>query len=487
VERLDREKEQTEEAVRRADTANLKLEQARYQQQLRMDARRKEAQEAKKRNKSIEVQIAKGKTMLENVEGVLRAEQDAEMRMLQNNVSDILKDRETIARQIPSALANRVSDDLLEAAIEIRHAEKASLAQVQRLHQAKAVEGAHKQDVELTDKQHDQWLKEAKAEGQRIAVELENCRERHQQWHKHVREDLLDAHGLGRQLATVIDAMEGGGHDRCNGRWNCDGYRCGVPSNVCCEVRAPSLQLAAIRARIKDEVVPDSIFEELFRGVGDLRQRLAAYEKVLQKEWAGDREISRVRALLPSGPYSLQMAGPTFAPTVDCRFHWLPTHDADLFARDFCDIRDADGVSDASLASEMLRRLKAPELRALCLALRRRVRNFPGLAATSSTKQEAEKARLRDEVATNLTSHDRVEQIRQLEKDIADVKVRIVIEEGQARQLEIAVQSFMRSTSRPTSRASTRASTRPNSAGPGRTAMAGAVMRQFSDGPHRRH
>jgi hypothetical protein len=227
--------------------------------------------------------------------------------------------------------------------------------------------------------------------------------------------------------------------------------------------------------------VRDIVFEELFRGVGDLRHRVAKYEKVLLKEGTGDREIARVRSLLPSGPYSMQMSGPTFAATSDCHQHWLPSHDADLFARDFCDIRDSEGVPNANFANETLSRLKAPELQALCLALRRRLRR-------PSVKQEAEKARLRDEVATNLANHDRVEQIRQLEKDIADVKVKIIYEEEKSRQLEIAVQSCLRSTSRPASRASTRASTRPNSAGPARTAMTGgAGIRQFSAGPARRH
>lgn len=466
-EKLENEKKQTEEANRRADAANLKLEQARQQQESRMECRRKEALDVKRRNKEIEVQIAKGKTILANVTSVLHAEQDSEMRTLQNHASAVLKSRESLARQIPPALATKASDDLLEAAVDYRNATKASQIQTQHLRQSRAVEGGHGQDVELLDKQHDQWLKEATAENQRIAAELEDCRERHQQWYKNMCAELFDTHGLTRQLTAILDALEGGSL---------------VPSNISSDIRAPDLQLGAIRARLKVEgVVSDSIFEDLFKGLGDLRQRLFKYEKVIQKENAGDREISRVRALLPSGTYSLQTAGPTFAQTADCRFHWLPTQDAELFARDFCDIRDGDGASDTNSASETLQKLKTPELRALCLALRRRIRMI-------AAKLDAEKARLRDEVVTNLANHDRVDQIRQLEKDIADVKIRINIEEGQARQLEIAVQSCLRSTSRPTSRASTRASTRPNSAGPGRTAMAGGSgTRHFSAGPLRQH
>jgi hypothetical protein len=171
------------------------------------------------------VQIAKGKAILANVDRVLHAEQDCEMRTLQNNLSTLVKNSENVARQIPTALANKVDDNLLEEAIEIRHAEKSALVHEKRLSHSRALEGGHGREVELMEKKHDQWLKEAQAEGQRLAMELENCRERHQDWHKHVRGELLDAHGIARQLSTILDALEGG---------------VPVPSHILSEIRPPA-------------------------------------------------------------------------------------------------------------------------------------------------------------------------------------------------------------------------------------------------------
>merc|ERR1712039_1099997 len=71
-------------------------------------------------------------------------------------------------------------------------------------------------------------------------------------------------------------------------------------------------------------------------------------------------------------------------------------------------------------------------LQSVCLALWRRARMTAGA-------QEAEKLRLREEVAKELGSHSRVDQIRQLERDLAGYEVRIRVEEERAHQLSIAL------------------------------------------------
>merc|ERR1712039_273768 len=68
----------------------------------------------------------------------------------------------------------------------------------------------------------------------------------------------------------------------------------------------------------------------------------------------------------------------------------------------------------------------------VCLALWRRAR-------MTAAARESEKLRLREEVAKELGCHSRVDQIRQLERDIASYQVRIRVEEERAHQLGIAL------------------------------------------------
>jgi hypothetical protein len=440
MERLRVEGDQTRQAEQRAELAMLELEKARQQQELRQEERRREIQAIRQRNKQLEVEIARGKASIANVAGTLGAQHDSELRMLENHTSEMVQSRESIIKLIPSALAKEVSQESLEEALCRRMARKVKETEDHLSQVDVAVRGGHSEDVNLEDKQHAQWLEEREAEGQRIEIELENSRLRHQRRCKQIRGDLLDTYTLLCQLAAMVD-----------------GYVTGAPAQLCSDIRAPMLQLSGLRARLKEEgVLPDRIFEQLSRGLGDLRRSVSKYE------------LSRQKAL-----------GATVAPeSAKPANLW----DADVFAREFCDCQQpVVGDTSTGDASAALRRLSEDRLRALCLALRKRARMSAG-------EQEAERTKLRGEVANMLETNDRVTQIRQLEKDIADCKVKINWEEGQARHLEIALTSSLRSLSRsrPSSRTS-QPSTRPNSAGPRRTTSiaGGAGVRQFSAGPAR--
>merc|ERR1712226_641234 len=112
------------------------------------------------------------------------------------------------------------------------------------------------------DKQSIQWLKEKESEGQRIGVELENCRSRHQRRLKQMRGDLLDTYSLTSQLSAVVAALIAG-----------------VPAQHRSDIRPPTLQLGGLRARLKEEgVLPDKIFEQLSRGLGELRRSISKCE-----------------------------------------------------------------------------------------------------------------------------------------------------------------------------------------------------------------
>merc|ERR1712139_508105 len=92
-----------------------------------------------------------------------------------------------------------------------------------------------------------------------------------------------------------------------------------------------------------------------------------------------------------------------------------------------------------------LRRLTAPKLRALCLALRDRIRFGPA-------RCQAERDQLREGVARELSSHGRVERVCELEREIAEYRRRRSDEEDRALHLEVAAQSCARGiASRPSS------------------------------------
>lgn len=434
--RLRHERELTKQAERRADEAMARLEQARLEQQMREDRRRQEACDVRRKNKELEVEIAKCKSSIAHIASSIAREQDSELQVLQRNTSDIVQSREDLLRSVPLGLSDELTDEQIEATIDRRNAGKDAWADEQRSQNVLALQGSHVRDVGALQTQYGQWFQDRDMERQRICSETETCRSKHQRWLRQMRGQMLEAHGVVQQLTKVIE-----------------GFQAGVPSQVKSEIRPPALQLGGLRARLKDGHLPDRVFDQFSKGTIELCRKLAKYEQILQKVGSSD---------------------------CSSEADW-----AENFARDFCDFKDGASTLDASGADATLQRLDATRLRALCMSLRKRVR-------MTAAEQEAERGQLRTEVAKDLAAHDRVDEIRQLEKDIADYKVKLCYEEDQVRHLEVAAQSCARSASKGSSRSHSRLpsrpASRPASAGPGRAITAGgaAHCRTFSAGPRRR-
>merc|ERR1719491_2523724 len=94
---------------------------------LRKQARKREDEEVRRRNKELETDIAKGKMSLANVSGTIADEQDRERRLIEDNASQVERRREKLIQQIPLAFANEVTEDAMEASIDNRAAERASV------------------------------------------------------------------------------------------------------------------------------------------------------------------------------------------------------------------------------------------------------------------------------------------------------------------------------------------------------------------------
>lgn len=429
--RLEHEREQTKAAEAKADQAMVVLEKARQDLAQREQRRKQEDTDAKRRIKGVEVEIAKAKSSIVNVSSSIAVEQERELRSLEANTSEVARSREDLLRKIPPAFSSEVNPAAIEASLESREAERATEVAEQRAQQMRSVRESHARDLKALEVQQAQWLQDREAAAQRTAAAKETCHSQHQRWHRQMSGELMDAYNLLCKLSKAADSLEAG-----------------VPAQLKIEIQPPALQLSGLRARLKKEgVLPDRIFEQLSRGVADLWRDLAHYEQLLpQEKGSGAKANSQAPAVASS------------APAASCEA--MPAWDADAFARDFCDFREAASANGTSSAQASLQRLDAVRLRALCASLRKRVR-------MSAEEQEAERSRLRDEVAKNLAAHDRVDQIRQLEKDIADYKFKVCYEEGRARHLEIALHAYGRSASRPGSRSNSRPTSRPASAGPG--------------------
>lgn len=479
--RLEQEREQTSRAELEADQALTRLEQARQEMAQREQKRRQEDAELKRRNQELEIEIAKCKSSLRNVADRIAAEQMKERQLVKDNTDEVVRSRQDMLRGVPPEFACEKTDSMIEAATDKYGADKTREAEAQRLQTMLEVQQSYDRDMKSLETQQSHFMREKEAVAQHVAMEMEGCQTRHERWQRQMRGELMDAYSLVCELGKVIDSLQSG-----------------IPSQLKSDIQAPPLQLGGLRARLKKEkVLPDRIFEQFSQGVSELWRRLGKYNQLLHQssqEKAVGSTVKLNQVLSTSGRPPLQekaggdgggypptyLAGPTVSS--DSALSW----DADAFARDFCDFREGASATDSSAAQVTLQRLDAHRLKALCRSLRKRV-------CMSAEEQETERARLRNELAQNLAVHDRVHQIRKLEKDIAEYQVKFVYEDGRTRHLESVLQARSGHSSGSNSRLASRPGSRPASAGPGggttsfgRPTSAGRrVPRPFSAGPGR--
>lgn len=432
--RLRAERAQTLAAERKADAALANLERVQQELQLRDQQRRREAQEIRQKHRDIEIEIGKCRSNMAHIASGVSAQHAGELKMLQDNTSEVVRNKEDAIRQMPTLLAPNRNEgtDSLE-----RQWARKTAQNTERLGlEARAVQEGHERECSSLEQQQCQWLHQTDMECQRITAELERCRIRYQRAHRHLRGELVDTHELVNQLASVVDVLEAG-----------------APSQLRSGIRPPSLQLSALSSRMRSEGgLPDKVFEQLAQGTADIWRRVTKYENTLH-------QATKERG------------------SENAADEW----DADSFAYDFCDFRDGASVASNTCgdvgACGSLQRLNAKQLRSLCLALRRRVRFSP-------EECQAERERLREIVQKDLGGHSRVEQIFKLEQEIAEYKMKMSFEEHNSRQLEVALQSCARAASRSASRGASRTASRTGSRPPSRPASAG-LYRPASAGLHR--
>jgi len=427
LQRLQLEKEQTIAAEEQVEFATQRLEESRLEQVAQDNERRREVAAIKQNNRDLEVEITRMKCGLGRSGAA--AQMASALREIEENTAHVARCKERLVRRlapelVASTAAAASSGEGGAAASAIERKLEGKVADVGERHAQflGAVQDGHERECVAMELQHRQWLSGHEAQGRRLAAELEQLHARGRARQERIHGDLISAHDLVSQLGALLDS-----------------FLAGVPVNFRSGVRPPvqTRSFSDLMAKLKEEgLLPDKLFEQLSKDMAEVRRQLARHKH------------SQQGALASQGP----PAGRSAADTTDAPGtggvvdeEW----DSHAFARDFCDFPNGgDCLPSGAEVYAPLQRLDVVRLRALCLALRER-------ALMAPAGQEAERAKLREEVAKDLAAHGRVAHIRELEKEITSYKTKLFCEEERLRQLELALQSCRRV-----------ASSRPASAGP---------------------
>jgi len=464
--RLKAERLQTLEAEQRADRATAKLEQTRQEHLARDEQRRREAAAIRSRNRELEVDILKCHSSVKHLAGGMAAERDDELRRLEGNTRELVRNKAEIWKQLPAELLRETSEDTVDPTAKRRNEERAIEAMDRRIQVSRGVQAGHEQDCVMLERQQRQWLREKDAECQADAAKFDKYRADQESRLEQLHSELVATHDLACDLLKIVDTME-----------------LGTPAQLRSQIRPPSLQLPGLRSRLRAEgSLLETMLDQFFCACGELRRCAANHCQVLRQCAMSEPVTLRGLAAAEAGA-RCGIAGnssgclsgePDGADTGGgsgggsgggvLAFDDCEAWSAAEFARDYCDVREGSAAGEFYDGRAPLQRLSNARLRAVCMALRSRAR-------MTASELEGERVRLHDEVAKDLTAHGRVERISVLQKEIKAYQLRLSCEETRVRQLELALASSSRAASRPSSagpRLASRPGSRPASAGPGR-------------------
>lgn len=423
------------------------LERERECQAVQEENSRREVAAARERNRALELEITKCQSRLSHVRRIVSSSLEDELQAFEKSTAEVLLGKEELLRHISSDLT------VATAAASDRCDEQ--IAELDEW--ARAVERGHEDDVEAWDRVASSTLAGRQAVGQRLAGEIKEFREQVAHARQQMNADLISVHTLAQELDALVELMSRG-----------------VPAQLKTGIHPPAPPKENLRAKLESQgSIPDRSLEQLRRDMAEVKRQVGKCQRrILELE-----PSSTGAGAEPPGS-SCASSAPSASPKGSPGRGSVPSKDqgsqrmlgdawdAEALAREFCDdlgfgeVRGGASSADDPPTLPLLHRLGAEHLRELCLALRRRAR-------MSSEMVEVERERLRCEVAKDLTSHRRMDEIRTLEQDILTYKVKLCLEEERAKDLELALRSCERAAdlaavgaSRPPS------NSRPGSSGP---------------------
>lgn len=410
--------------------------------------RRKEVAAYKRNNRELENEVVKIEGFLEHL--AADDQLNVDLRGLEYRASDAALAKEAFVRQLPAEFPREELTGEEPTSEQLDRAFTPEAAEAEDTHEKNLskLQAAHAEECGAVQLPHQQRLSERTQACFDIAAATEDFKVRAQHWQRQLQSDLIAAHALAQQLSRLLDGIEAG-----------------VPSRDGKSDLAPLLGTAlldSVSALMEGscDLPAQRSSEWLFRQISELRKRVEKHKH------------------LPPPPDGLVRCGSSAGGSGGAAENEGGAWDAGNFAKQFCSARSTvapapgsyssvDGPPEQLASSEALemslRRLTAPKLWALCLALRDRIRFGPA-------RCEAERKQLREGVARELSSHGRVERIYELEREIAEYRRKRSDEEDRTFHLEIAAQSCARGIASRPSSAGTRLASgrnpRPASAGP---------------------
>lgn len=386
--------------------------------------RRRESIVLRESNRELELEVKKLERALHNTRG-LAATHGNDRQAMAGHAEKVLREKEEVLKNMPSLL--KQDGAILDAKEQDWEKELRDTEQKHRS-QLRAVQEAHSRQVELLDKQYRQWLETADNQQRKNSAEYQQYHTAKRRGMQQYADDMLSIYEALQHLNKIAAELD-------DGRFP-----------ISQKIAIKPLQLPpGLRHRLmSDGLHPEKLFERLFQMSKDARRCSSHYQRM-----SNARALTHISDDFSSARGS--DAGSDNEPVKD-----LGRWDSDAFASDLCQAPD-EALQDTSDAHAALRMLNQAQLTALCRALRRRCN------MSEHTKQ-AERNQIREDVLRGLGTHQRVEYIRHLEKDLERYQDKLQEEVDRQRKLGIAVESANRAGSRPSS-AGPRS--RPSSAGIG--------------------
>mmetsp|Transcript_12804 Transcript_12804/g.32313 ORF Transcript_12804/g.32313 Transcript_12804/m.32313 type:complete len:1091 (+) Transcript_12804:231-3503(+) len=437
-ERLQMERMQTREICGKVDKAEEHVEQAWQEFYERDLERRHRVAELKKNIQEREAEIKRCTCSLHYVNTIVVRDNQNDIDSRDQFTTEVMKSRKSKLRNVPRELQQDTSDPSVVAQLDCEATMRLEARRNRSSNDIRALRESHGDDQCMFDAQQQRRLNSQEIECESVAAELELVTVSSRQSQQELHADLISAHDLIQQLRRLLNELSSGR----------------TPAQQKTGVRRPQWELKELQTLLRgvdddrdsNMLLDETALRKLRAGVAEIRKQLTRSQRVASTvplaaplvptpatapqsaivgTGCGTIALAPSSArIIPADPAIGAVVGPNKVGTNDV---W----DAEEFARDFC--KGAEDTARGLATDTMsLHHLDQGRLRSLCLALWRRVLMTPDA-------RETEKLRLREEIAKELGCHSRVDQIRQLEQDLASYEVRVKIEEERVHQLGIAL------------------------------------------------
>lgn len=426
IEKLIKERMETAEAEELMELAEKDLEQERMAQIFRNCDRRRKLSVIKGNILELQGEMKKCRSSHQYVEKVAEAETTHVLRTFSEYADQVSENRQQDLHKLvgQGTCSNFEREADIADALVSRWDQEADEVRAKYVADLKAVEEAHRKELESVEKQYAQWEADKIEEAEQLQAELEQYKTRTGMWQQKMHGELLIVHDLVTHLHKLLDELSSGIPESKPP----SGIRMPAPTPG---PALPAAQLLAAHSVLSHRATHQDLPEP---SVPPQLQLELELEKLRPEVAEVRRQMVQYKRSRPPGEL-----GSLSQSSAEGHAWW----DASRFARHLCNLcgRDSESLKKAAEGEELgLHRLQAGRLRALCMELRQRAR-------WTQDDIEKAKAKLQEEVALDLVMDQRIEQIRQLERDIITYEERRLIEEERLLQMELALQSCKRALS----------------------------------------